>query len=267
MTLSGPIGASVRDLAVYLEVTSGVDPQDGLTLGTPVVEDGSLLEALARGVEGLRIGVLDRELEGAHPSVRSACRAALETLESEGAVLVNVDVPLAEHAPGLGYVTIGIETYVKLLEARRHHWSRMGADLQLLCRMLSSFRADDYADAQCLRATLRHEVADLLREVDVIALPTTGTEAPMVSEHDMRAGFADTPALHAACRFAFLANLTGLPAGTAPVGSGAAGLPVGLQIVGDSFDEATVLQVLAHLERLGVARVREPRIPVYPLGT
>jgi aspartyl-tRNA(Asn)/glutamyl-tRNA(Gln) amidotransferase subunit A len=82
----------------------------------------------------------------------------------------------------------------------------------------------------------------------------------------MRAGFADTPALHAACRFAFLANLTGLPAGTAPVGSGEAGLPVGLQIVGDAFDEATVLQVLAHLERTGVATVRAPRVPVHPLG-
>ena len=59
---------------------------------------------------------------------------------------------------------------------------------------------------------------------------------------------------------------TGLPCGTAPVGLGDAGLPVGLQIVGDAFDEATVLSVLAHLERIGVATVRKPRIPVAPLG-
>ena len=60
------------------------------------------------------------------------------------------------------------------------------------------------------------------------------------------------------CRFAFLANVTGVPAGVAPVGSDALGLPVGLQIVGDAWDEACVLQVLAHLERTGVASVRRP---------
>jgi aspartyl-tRNA(Asn)/glutamyl-tRNA(Gln) amidotransferase subunit A len=266
MTLSGPIGASVRDLAVFLEAVSGADPEDALTHGTPAVEAGTLVEALGRGVAGLRIGVLDAEIDRAEPEVRAACREALDALEADGATVVSVRLPLAEHAPGLGYVTIGLETYTTLLDARRDHWHRMGPDLQLLCRLLSGFRSDDYLDAQCLRATLRHETAELLREVDVLALPTTATEAPLVTDLDMRVGFADTPALHAACRFAFLGNLTGLPGGTAPVGSGAAGLPVGLQIVGDAFDEATVLQVLAHLERTGVASVRAPRLPVHPLG-
>jgi aspartyl-tRNA(Asn)/glutamyl-tRNA(Gln) amidotransferase subunit A len=105
-----------------------------------------------------------------------------------------------------------------------------------------------------------------LREVGVLALPTTAGVAPSVTDAEMKHGFADTPALAAACRFAFLGNLTGLPCGTAPVGSGEAGLPVGLQILGDAFDEHTVLTVLAHLERIGVAAVRAPRVPVHPLG-
>ena len=72
----------------------------------------------------------------------------------------------------------------------------------------------------------------------------------------------DPPALHAACRFAFLANLTGLPAATMPVGSDAQGLPVGLQIIGDAWDEACVLQVAAALERSGAARVSRPAAAV-----
>jgi aspartyl-tRNA(Asn)/glutamyl-tRNA(Gln) amidotransferase subunit A len=68
------------------------------------------------------------------------------------------------------------------------------------------------------------------------------------------------------CRFAFLANLTGNPAATAPVGVDADGLPVGLQIFGDAWDEAAVLQVIAHLERINAAIVRRPPSHVDLLG-
>ena len=79
------------------------------------------------------------------------------------------------------------------------------------------------------------------------------------SDDEARTGFIDPPALDAVCRFAFVANLTGVPAGTAPVGTCRDGLPVGLQILGDAWDEACVLAVLAQLERAGAARVLRPQ--------
>jgi aspartyl-tRNA(Asn)/glutamyl-tRNA(Gln) amidotransferase subunit A len=82
----------------------------------------------------------------------------------------------------------------------------------------------------------------------------------------MRDGMSDTVALAGACRFAFLGNLTGLPAGTAPIGRDARGMPMGLQILADAWDEATVLQVLGHLERRGVAEVPRPRLDAALLG-
>lgn len=263
----GPLGASTRDLAIFLEAVSGADPGDEVTHGTPPVAPGDLIAAIGRGVQGLRIGVLHAEMSVADAAVQDACREALAALEKDGAVLVDVSLPLAQHAPGIGYLTIGIETYSALLDARRDHWSEMGPDLQLLMRLVSTFDSGEYLDAQALRATLRSQSADLLREVDVLAMPTTVGVAPEVTALDLKTGFADTPALRAACRFAFFGNLTGLPCGTAPVGSGEAGLPVGLQIAGDAFDEAAVLSVLAHLERLGVAATRAPRVPVHPLGS
>ncbi|MBX3272678.1 MAG: amidase [Sandaracinaceae bacterium] len=262
----GPIGASAHDLAVFLEACAGEDPLDELTRGTPPVAPGGLVGAIGRGVRGLRIGVLPRELAAADGAVQEACRAALAALEKEGAILVDVEILLAEHAPGIGYLTIGLETYASLLDARRASFDAMGPDLQLLVRLLSTFGAGDYLDAQALRARLREQAAEVLRDVDVLALPTTASVAPEVTALDLEAGFADTPALGAACRFAFFGNLTGLPCGTAPVGTGEAGLPVGLQIVGDAFDEASVLAVLAALERAEVASVRAPRVPVHPLG-
>jgi len=65
--------------------------------------------------------------------------------------------------------------------------------------------------------------------------------------------------LNAVSRFVYIGNLTGLPAATAPVGVDRDGLPIGLQVIGDAWDEACVLQVLAHLERLDVARPVRPR--------
>jgi aspartyl-tRNA(Asn)/glutamyl-tRNA(Gln) amidotransferase subunit A len=105
-------------------------------------------------------------------------------------------------------------------------------------------------------------VAAALREVDVLALPTVAGGAPRYTEEDGRACFSDPGAVHQMCRFGFLGNLIGLPAGTAPVGVDREGVPVGLQIIGDAWDEAGVIGVLAHLERAEIASVRRPSAAV-----
>lgn len=262
----GPIACSTHDLALFLESTSGEDKHDELTLGNPGFDRGWLVSALRRGVRGLRIGVLEDEIDAAEPAVAAACRDALRTLEKEGAKLVPVTVPMAKHAAAIGYLSIGLEAFAALHAMRTTHWDDMGPDLQLLQRAMSTFGADDYLDAQCLRAGLRREVAQALREVDALAMPTSVRGAPEVSEADMRDGMTDTTALQGASRFVYIGNLCGLPAGTAPVGRDARGLPVGLQILGDAWDEATVLQVLAHLERIEVAKTSEPKTRVALFG-
>jgi aspartyl-tRNA(Asn)/glutamyl-tRNA(Gln) amidotransferase subunit A len=109
-----------------------------------------------------------------------------------------------------------------------------------------------------VRSALRHEVARALRDVDVLAFPTTSTTAPATTDAQFDGGFLDAIAVDAMCRFNFLGNLTGLPALSAPVGLDARGLPIGLQFVGDAWDEATTLAIGAHLERVGVATPKKP---------
>lgn len=254
----GPIGASAHDLAVFLEAASGPDPRDASSLVQPRLDPHELTEAIGRGVRGLRIGVDDDEWAAASAEVRAHGRAALEALEKEGAVLVSVGTRLGKHAAAIGYLTIGLEVLTNLAAVRRDHADEVGLDLQMFFANLETFRPDDYLDAQRLRAELRAEVALLLGAVDVLALPTTATTAPPITDADLTDGFVDPAALDAACRFAFLGNLTGCPAGTAPVGMDDGGLPIGLQIVGDAWDEAAVLQVLGHLERIGAAHVERP---------
>jgi aspartyl-tRNA(Asn)/glutamyl-tRNA(Gln) amidotransferase subunit A len=167
-------------------------------------------------------------------------------------------MPCAEHAARIGYLTIVPES----LAEHRNEWltmrDRIGDDVRLVFAVAGGFTSEQVFDAQRLRAGVRREAARVLREVDYLALPTTAITAPAYGDEDERSSFNDAAAIEGLCRYAFFGNITGLPAGTAPVGGDEAGLPVGLQIIGDAWDEAGVLSVLAHLERTGAARATRP---------
>jgi aspartyl-tRNA(Asn)/glutamyl-tRNA(Gln) amidotransferase subunit A len=258
----GPLASSTLDLARSLEAMGPPDAHDPQTDFAPPLPHGSLERALSRGVKGLRIGLEEREWRDAARGVAKACEEAVHALERAGAKIVEVQIPLARFAPAIGYVTIGLEARVGLRAEWRDHGSEMSRDLQVTFAALQTLTGVDFVDAMRLRAGLRREAQRVFGDVDLLALPTTAETAMVVTDAEMATGFTDTTAMDALCRFAFLANLTGLPAGTSPVGKDARGLPIGFQLVGDAWDEATVLGAMAHLERLGVARVERPKIAV-----
>jgi aspartyl-tRNA(Asn)/glutamyl-tRNA(Gln) amidotransferase subunit A len=250
----GPISASTSELASFVEIAAGADAGDPISELAPPFAQGELTSALGRGVRGLRIGIDEAEWAAAGSELTAPCRDALAMLEKAGAELVPIRIAMAAHAAAIGYLTIGIEAFAAMSELRRRHMDAMGLDVQLFLSGMETFKPDDYIDGQRLRQGLRREVAEVLQKVDLIALPSTAMSAPQVSEDEARGGFVDPPLLDAMCRYAFLGNLTGLPALSAPVGGDRDGMPVGLQLIGDAWDEACVLQAAAALERLGVAR-------------
>ncbi len=255
----GPIASSTLDLARFLEIASGFDADDSQTELAPARTAGSFVDALARGVRGLRIGVDASEWADASVEVARAGRAALEVLAGEGAILVDVHLDLARHAAPVGYLTISLEALAMQLDLFEAG-AAFNADLAISHATLARASATEFVQAERVRSALRRDVANALRDVDVLALPTTATTAPSVTDAEFDKGFLDARAVDAMCRFNFLGNLTGLPALSAPVGVDGNGLPIGLQIVGDAWDEATVLAVSAHLERLGAASPRRPQV-------
>jgi aspartyl-tRNA(Asn)/glutamyl-tRNA(Gln) amidotransferase subunit A len=259
----GPLASSVLDLARVIDAVAGFDPLDAETRDSP--PPGGLERAIGRGVRGLTIGVLEDEFADATPEVGKAGLAALAALEKEGARLVRVATPLARAAPAIGYVTIATEARAILAQEWREHGEDLTPDLQLTFTTLDALTAPELLDAQRLRAGLRRDVARLFEEVDLLALPTTVATAARVTDAEMKSGLVDTQLLDGLCRFAFLATLTGLPAGSAPVALDHDRLPIGLQLIGDAWDEATVLAAMAHLERIEAARVSRPLVTA-PVG-
>jgi aspartyl-tRNA(Asn)/glutamyl-tRNA(Gln) amidotransferase subunit A len=257
----GPLASSTLDLARCLETTSGRDPGDLQTELAPPTEPGSFVRALGRGVRGMRIGVVETEWADASPGLSRAGHEALRALEKEGATLVDVRLELARWAAPAGYLAIGMESFA----SHRELWAEKAAfngDLAVSYATLGEMSATEYTHSQRVRSGLRAEIARAFGDVDLLALPTTGTTAARVTDAEFDGGFLDARALDSCCRFTFLGNLTGLPALTAPIGLDEARLPLALQLVGDAWDEATVLAAAAHLERIGAARVERPGVTV-----
>jgi aspartyl-tRNA(Asn)/glutamyl-tRNA(Gln) amidotransferase subunit A len=241
---------------------SGPDPLDRETRWAPETQFQQFERALGRGVRGLVIGVLEDEWADASPVVAGACREALGALEKEGARIVRLAIPLARYAPAIGYVSIVTEARAILSREWRERADDMTPDLQMAFATLDTLTAPELFDAMRLRSGLRRDVGRGFEQVDLIALPSTVTTAPRISDAEMRTGLLDTEMIDGLCRFSFLGNLTGLPAASAPVGRDGDDRPIGFQLVGDAFDEATVLAAVAHLERIGAARVARPKITV-----
>ena len=257
LNVLGPIGVGSRDLALFLDALVAPDPGDPLTAHAPKPR-APFASALTRGVRGLRVGVDEREWADADATVQRAGRAALELLSASGVELVDISLPLAPYAVSIGALTMAaeVEALVHTLFVQKRE--SFGLDVQVLLQAAAQLEAREYLAAQALRERLRREVAAVFATVDAIALPTTRCTAPPISERDERTGRVDSAVVGALCRYTYLANLTGRPAGSAPVGLDPEGLPIGLQIVGDAWDEHTVLALLAELERIGVAHAARP---------
>ena len=256
----GPIASSVADLARFFDLCAGPDERDSAT-GYAPVNHVDFSASLTRGVAGLRIGLPEELWADADPAVAKAGRAALASLERAGAVLVPVDIPLADASTAIGYLSIALEVFAEMRSFRLERRSSLSHDFALFLDTLSALGPADYLDAQRLRTALRHQTASAFQSVDLLALPTTCRPAPPLNDDERASGVLDPANLHANCRTNMFGNLTGLPAASAPVGS-EEGIPIGLQLIGDAWDEPTVLAALATLERTGAARVVKPLVSV-----
>lgn len=263
----GPFTRSAADAARCLRALVGADPRDATSAAYP---DPARLDAVAgRDLAGLRVGVVEEMRgEGLEPGVATRFEEALGVLEACGAELVEVSLPTMRFAVPTYYVVASAEASSNLA---RYDGVRYGArepgdgDLASMYRgtrgarfgpevkrrillgtfVLSAGYQDAwYQKAQRARTRLRAELDAALARVDVLAGPTCPTTAfPLGARAD------DPVAMYLTDVCTVLANLSGLPAVSIPCGRDPAGLPVGLQLMGRAFDEATLLAAAHGIEQ------------------
>ena len=265
LTHVGPIAGSTLDCARFLDAVAGPDPDDLATL--PAVPSAlPFAEHTRRRVRGLTLGIDERELRDADSAVVQAVEQSIKAIENCGVRLLDIRLPLAAHAFAIGSLTILAEMHAEESQRFADHPGAYGHDIQVLMALTGPFAAKEYLRAQKLRERLRRDLQRAFADVDAIALPSTQSTALTVNEAEERCGRVDAKGTRSMCRHTFLANLTGLPACSVPVGVDREGLPIGMQLLGDAWDEGTLLALMAEMERIGIARAARPPYHVELLG-
>ncbi|MBI2567672.1 MAG: Asp-tRNA(Asn)/Glu-tRNA(Gln) amidotransferase subunit GatA [Candidatus Schekmanbacteria bacterium] len=294
----GPLARSVADAALLFGAIAGHDPRDATSARVELADySAAAARGVRERLDGVRIG-LPREYFGAglDASVGDRVTEAAQHLERLGATVREVSLPMSRHAVAAYYVIATAEASSNLARfdgVRYGHragsagaaaaWppgsAPTGAPPSSLAELFAGSRGEGfgpevkrriilgtfvlsagyydayYGQAQRVRAKIRAELEAVLQTVDLVLGPTMPTTAFRIGEKT-----ADPLSMYLGDIYTTGANLAGIPALSLPGGTDRAGLPIGLQLMGRHFDEATILRVAAALE----AHAYPPLTPVFP---
>ena len=255
----GPFTHTVEDAALLLEVMAGADDYDSTVSHTPVPPYAQQLGFDA--AQPRKVAYLPETLdnEGLHPAVKQATERALNFLRAEGHTVEAVQFPLLKYVLPTYYILTMAEASSNLSRydgvkfgyrsAQRNSLEEMykktrteafGEEVKRRIMLGTFVLSADYYDAyytkaQKVRRMLQNATRKILTEYDFIVLPTTPTPAFALGTH------ADPLEMYLADLFTVQASIAGVPAISIPNGTDEQGLPIGLQIIGDAFQESRLL--------------------------
>jgi aspartyl-tRNA(Asn)/glutamyl-tRNA(Gln) amidotransferase subunit A len=234
----GPLTRTVEDNALFLSALAGHDPEDLHSVDRPP-ED--FARDLGRGVGGATVGVPTTfYFEHLDPEVEARVREAVEVFRSLGAEVREVKVPAVWETLHAQRLTLAAEAYAvheERLKAEPGRFDDHGLERLLGGEDLRAYR---YANAQKRKLVSRREFEEVLGTVDVILAPSVPIPATEIGQRGTSIGGHEEAVYSALTRLTGPTNLNGLPSLSVPCGTTASGLPVGLQLIGRPFDEATL---------------------------
>jgi aspartyl-tRNA(Asn)/glutamyl-tRNA(Gln) amidotransferase subunit A len=275
----GPMARTVRDAALLLQAMAGHDPRDSTSAPLPVPDYAA---ALSGDIRGLRIGIpREYRVPGMPADIEALWQEGADWLRAAGAETVEVSLPHTRYALPAYYIIAPAEASSNLAryDGVRFGLRIDGASLEEMYELTraAGFGAEVrrrvlvgtyalsagyydayYLKAQRVRALVARDFARAFEGVDCLLTPTTPSAAFPIGEK------ADDPiAMYLNDVFTVPTNLAGLPAVSVPAGLSSDGLPLGLQLIGRAFDEATVLRVAQVLEEAAQFR----HLPVFVAGS
>ncbi|HEU4427585.1 MAG TPA: amidase [Myxococcota bacterium] len=236
---AGPLTRTVEDAALMLNAIAGYDAADPASVRAPVDD---VTANLAAGVRGLRVGVpRGAFFERVDDEVAAAIERALAELARLGAQLREIEIAGVAEAVGGLFGFVRAEAQQIHAQTLRDRPGDIGADVRALLESPAPDAAGLMAGLRA-RDALTAAMRSALESVDVLVTPTTPAAAVRIGQDSARIGESDEPVIAAMIRCTAPFNATHLPALSLPCGFTRAGLPIGLQIAGRPFDEATVLR-------------------------
>ncbi|MHB1628829.1 MAG: amidase [Bacilli bacterium] len=244
----GPMTRSVRDAALLLQILAGVDELDPTTRKGP---SGDYAALIGNSVTGLRVGFDERFfLSEIAAEVALRTEEAVSALREAGAVIKAVELPLIDEVARHQNVIISSEALAVHDERLHQHGEMYGDDVRERLEAGRIYSGMDYARAHEFRLRFTHGMARVFADVDAILSPTLPFAATPIGERHVQLGGGQHQVRAALTRFTHPFNLAGLPALSVPCGLSTDGLPIGIQLIGPWFAEATLFQLGAVLEEV-----------------
>ena len=256
----GPLTRTVKDAAIVLGAIAGRDPMDSTSAEVPVPDYVSQLD---KSVSGLKLGVAKEYFgDGLDDEVRQAVERAIDTLKSLGCEVVPVSLPHTSYAIPAYYLIATAEASSNLARYDGVRYSLRARGVKTLSEMYRRSRDEGfgtevkrrimlgtyalsagyydayYLKAQKVRTLLTRDFDEAFQKVDAIVTPTCPTAAFRLGEKSN-----DPLSMYLADIYTVTADLAGIPGISIPCGQTREKLPIGLQILGKHFDEATILRI------------------------
>ena len=252
----GPITRTVEDNALMLNGLAAHDPEDLYSIDLP---EEDFRRDLRLGIQGAKMGLpLGFYFEHLDGDVEARVREAAEVFASLGAEVREVEVPKlwdTLHAQRLILAAEAYAVHEERLETAPEKFDDQGLKRLLDGERLKAFR---YANARQRQLRSRREFENALRSVDVLITPTVPIPATEIGQRETKIGDYDEAVYSALTRLTGPTNINGLPSLSVPCGTAASDLPVGLQLIGRPFDEATLYR-FGHAYEESVDTVRRQR--------
>ena len=256
---AGPMTKTVRDAAILLGSMASIDPKDSTSVDIPVPDYEKLLEG---GIKGLRVGIpREYRIDGVPAEIDALWNKGAEWLKAQGAEIVEVSLPHTKYALPTYYIVAPAEASSNLARYDGVRFGHRAKDVHGITELYEKSRAEGfgaevqrriligtyvlsagyydayYSRAQKLRTLIARDFTAAFEKCDVLLTPATPGPAFGVGEKT-----SDPVSMYLNDVFTVTVNLAGLPGISVPAGLSADGLPLGLQLIGKAFDEATVLR-------------------------
>jgi aspartyl-tRNA(Asn)/glutamyl-tRNA(Gln) amidotransferase subunit A len=243
----GPIGLTVRDVAVSLSAMAGPDRRDPNSARRSI--DGLLPETPVESLKGVKIGLPENFFfERLDPQIDNAVHFMAYRAQDLGAELVPLRVPDGGQLNSISQITLLVEAAAVHEPYLRKRRKLYGDDVRALVDLGRMIPGVDYVQAQRLRRRAQIVFQSILKQVDCLLTPATPIFAPRIGQTEVALGGQVEDIRSASTRLVRGFNALGLPTLSMPAGFSNGGLPMGMQLIGRAFGEKELLRIGAALE-------------------
>jgi aspartyl-tRNA(Asn)/glutamyl-tRNA(Gln) amidotransferase subunit A len=255
----GTITRSVRDAALLLETVAGFDPKDPSSSQVPCKDYST---APPESLSGIRIGLAKKFFfERVDPEIKAATQSVIDYLKTQGVIFVEVELPDLEYARTVSLTVQmpeALSFHMRYLEDRADRYS---LDFRAGLALGQNILAEHYIRASRMITFYRQQMSAIFSQVNFLITPGAPIVAPKIGTVAI-IDFGQKEALgNAITRFTSFFNMTGNPAITIPSGLHSSGLPMSVQIIGENFEEAAVLNLAHAVSEVDDFQIEPPQTP------